>query len=162
KAQLASAHSRVAASRALLGTARAQAARLAHSERRYLRVANTARALSDQLEAHKRAVLAGVRREAAERRVNRIRQRLDAATTQLGQFRSESSPSFGTNAPALLSGNFFSAGEGSGAPYSSIVSLAMQYLGVPYKWGGASPLTGFDCSGLVQYVYAQVGISLPH
>lgn len=38
----------------------------------------------------------------------------------------------------------------------------MQYLGVPYKWGGASPKTGFDCSGLVAYVFAQLGVSLPH
>jgi peptidoglycan DL-endopeptidase CwlO len=45
--------------------------------------------------------------------------------------------------------------------YSSVVSIAMQYLGVPYVWGGASP-GGFDCSGLVMYVYAQVGVSLPH
>jgi hypothetical protein len=40
--------------------------------------------------------------------------------------------------------------------------MAMQYLGVPYKWGGARPKTGFDCSGLVQYVFAQLGVYLPH
>ena len=32
---------------------------------------------------------------------------------------------------------------------------------MPYRWGGASP-SGFDCSGLVMYAYAQVGVSLPH
>ena len=45
---------------------------------------------------------------------------------------------------------------------AQVVAIAMQYLGVPYKWGGASPETGFDCSGLTMYVFAQVGVSLPH
>jgi cell wall-associated NlpC family hydrolase len=46
--------------------------------------------------------------------------------------------------------------------YGSVVSIALQYLGVPYVWGGASPSTGFDCSGFVMYVFAQIGVSLPH
>jgi cell wall-associated NlpC family hydrolase len=41
-----------------------------------------------------------------------------------------------------------------------IVQVAMQHLGAPYRWGGASP-SGFDCSGFVSYVYAQVGVALP-
>ena len=49
-------------------------------------------------------------------------------------------------------------------PYFSldqVVAIAMQYQGVPYVFGGSTP-AGFDCSGFVMYVYAQVGISLPH
>lgn len=42
------------------------------------------------------------------------------------------------------------------------VALAEQFLGVPYTWGGASPLTGFDCSGLAMYVYGELGVSLTH
>jgi peptidoglycan DL-endopeptidase CwlO len=54
---------------------------------------------------------------------------------------------------------------GTAAPpprYGGVVGIAMQYLGIPYQWGGASPSTGFDCSGFVLYVFAQVGVSLPH
>jgi len=57
-----------------------------------------------------------------------------------------------------------STADGSVAPpsqYTGVVGIAMRYLGVQYVWGGESP-SGFDCSGLVAYVYSQVGVSLPH
>lgn len=41
------------------------------------------------------------------------------------------------------------------------VELARQQLGAPYAYGGASP-SGFDCSGLVSWVYGRLGIDLPH
>jgi cell wall-associated NlpC family hydrolase len=42
------------------------------------------------------------------------------------------------------------------------VKFARRLLGVPYRYGGTSPRTGFDCSGLVRFVYEHFGIDLPH
>lgn len=43
-----------------------------------------------------------------------------------------------------------------------VVYLAWRATGIPYRWGGASLRGGFDCSGLVQWVYSHVGVRLPH
>src|SRR6202022_89098 len=48
--------------------------------------------------------------------------------------------------------------DGRGA---TVARIATAYLGAPYVWSGASP-SGFDCSGLVTYVYSCVGITIPH
>ena len=61
-----------------------------------------------------------------------------------------STPAAPTAAPANLA-----------AGHPEAATIALKYLGVPYAWGGATP-GGFDCSGLVMYVYGQLGISLPH
>ncbi len=55
--------------------------------------------------------------------------------------------------------------RGTGSALASrgmnITRTAQQFKGLPYVWGGTSPKRGFDCSGLVQYVYAKWGIYLP-
>ncbi|HET6497764.1 MAG TPA: NlpC/P60 family protein [Coriobacteriia bacterium] len=47
------------------------------------------------------------------------------------------------------------------AARSEVVSIAMRYLGAPYRWGASGP-NSFDCSGFTLFVYRQVGVSLPH
>ena len=53
------------------------------------------------------------------------------------------------------------AGGAAGARALAAVAEAKKYLGTPYQWGGSTPETNFDCSGLVQWSYAQSGIQIP-
>jgi cell wall-associated NlpC family hydrolase len=51
--------------------------------------------------------------------------------------------------------------QGAGPKALAALKEAEKYTGTPYKWGGSTPQTGFDCSGLVQWAYAQAGIQIP-
>ncbi|WP_419783152.1 C40 family peptidase [Maridesulfovibrio sp.] len=51
--------------------------------------------------------------------------------------------------------------SGSSAVKRSVVQIARAQIGKSYKWGGASPSEGFDCSGLVWWVYRRHGIEVP-
>jgi cell wall-associated NlpC family hydrolase len=50
----------------------------------------------------------------------------------------------------------------AGPGHPEVIDIAKRYLGVPYVYAQADPNIGFDCSGLVMYCYAQIGISMPH
>lgn len=66
-------------------------------------------------------------------------------------------------AAAALHGSWTSPMTGDpGKGHPEVIAIARRYLGVPYVYGAADPKVGFDCSGLVMYCYAQIGISLPH
>lgn len=52
-------------------------------------------------------------------------------------------------------------GTPTNAPRSEVVNIAKSKLGAPYVWGAAGP-NSFDCSGFTMWVYARVGVSLPH
>jgi cell wall-associated NlpC family hydrolase len=59
------------------------------------------------------------------------------------------------------SGTVGGAAPGETATEAAAVTNAISLLGIPYQWGGESTQGGFDCSGMVQYVYRNVGVDLP-
>ncbi|WP_165997989.1 peptidoglycan-binding protein [Bacillus sp. Cs-700] len=64
------------------------------------------------------------------------------------------------NGSSVISSSSSSQVKSASTSNSSVVSIAKQYMGVPYVWAGTSP-SGFDCSGFLQYVYNKAGTSIP-
>jgi hypothetical protein len=71
--------------------------------------------------------------------------------------------STGDDAIRIILGGVTETGGATAPPVSAarVVPTAEHYLGTPYRYGGTSPITGFDCSGFVQYVFARNNVRLP-
>jgi peptidoglycan DL-endopeptidase CwlO len=77
------------------------------------------------------------------------------------RFGGTSSPRGGRVPNGIPRGGGSGVSVGSVGSAARVVPTAERYIGVPYRWGGTSPTTGFDCSGFTQYVFARNGLELP-
>ena len=68
-------------------------------------------------------------------------------------------PPLGGSAPGVMADAASAIDQAQGDPGEHVVHIASKFVGVPYVWGGESP-SGFDCSGLVQYCFKQIGVHL--
>ncbi len=66
----------------------------------------------------------------------------------------------GKRMPSYAGGYGYGVSRGSAGAARRLISRAFEYVGVPYVFGGTTPW-GFDCSGFTQYVFRQIGISIP-
>ena len=124
---------------------------------------------AERREAEAAAAAAAAARAEAERAAAEQAARVSATSTALASraaspraSRSTDRSGGGTTATAAVAAAPAAApvavapsGSGGGA-----IAIGQRYTGTPYVWGGTTP-SGFDCSGFVQYVYRQMGISLP-
>jgi len=78
---------------------------------------------------------------------------VDATLARMQQMNGSSSSSRPTGGSSVSRG-------GATVSNNEVIAYASRFLGTPYKWGGTSPETGFDCSGFTQYVYAHFGIRI--
>jgi cell wall-associated NlpC family hydrolase len=145
--------------------------------RKLVKQADARRRHVNALIVHQRTVLSGIKANIAtlikqqqERQARLARERAAAAARAAAEAAAQQAAQQQQPTPAPTGGGTSSGGSPppptpSPPPAGSLgqqaVAIAEGELGVPYVWGGASP-SGFDCSGLTMWVYAQLGVSLPH
>jgi len=103
--------------------------------------------------------IADVERPAAEYR-GRYQLRLDDARGLLGHAGDRARGS-GHDGPTGLDQIVDGETAPAGPRARAALAEARRHMGTPYRWGGSTPQTGFDCSGLVQWAYAKAGIRIP-
>jgi cell wall-associated NlpC family hydrolase len=140
--------SELADDRQELARARATRQRLAAAAARAEARAASAPLLSDQLDAERAAAQLRVAADNAAADVAQLQEQIDTVASELQPV----APSLSV---PLAAASTSSIGQ-------QVVAIAERYLGVPYRWGGADPMSGFDCSGLTMYVYGELGVQLRH
>jgi cell wall-associated NlpC family hydrolase len=129
------AHARAEQQQATAGAARLEA-----------RAASTL-LLSDQLDAERTVAQLQIAADNAAANAAQLQEQIETLTNEQQPVAPSLSDPFAANTSPI--------GE-------QAIEIAERYLGVSYRWGGADPLTGFDCSGLTMYVYGQLGVQLRH
>ena len=93
--------------------------------------------------------------------IQRLQEQQAAAARAAARAAAEAANGASSSGGTSNGGGGGSVPDPGGSGRSAVVAIAQRYLGVPYVYGGASP-SGFDCSGLTMFCYAQVGVGLAH
>jgi cell wall-associated NlpC family hydrolase len=154
--------SQATATRDGLSSAESQAGALEQKDQSTLNSVNAnIQALVAQQQAAEAAAAAAAAQQAFNAKVAAARQAQAAAqaqaAVQTGTGSGGGAPSGSATAIPVVA----SAPPPVPAGVAGAIQAAESQIGVPYVWGGETPGVGFDCSGLVQWSYAQAGISLP-